>query len=82
MAQNPLKKIRSAAIAIIAIMVSTVMGVIIAEHILIPEGSGQSVKSDVSRLEHWLGAQDIFIVAAVIGVVVLLALAFFVRHRA
>ena len=82
MAGNRLTKLRTTVVAILTIATSTASGVLIAEYFLQNDSNTRSVRSEMSRLEHWIGGMDIYIVTVVVAVIVLLGIAFFARSKA
>lgn len=82
MAANRLTKLRATIVAVLTIATSTASGVLIAEYFMQSDSNTRSVRSEMSRLEHWAGGLDIYIVTVIVAVVVLLGIAFFARSKA
>ena len=82
MAANRLRKLRTAVVAILTIATSTASGVLIAEYFMENDRNTRSVRSEMSRVEHWIGGFDIHIVTVIVAVIVLLGIAFFARSKA
>ena len=83
MSNQPLsKKVRSFFWALLVISTATIGGVIFADYYLATDRNSRSVRSEIAQLEGWISSLNIYIVAVVIAVVVLVGLAIYARNKA